>query len=63
MIAELVAINDYSEILAHSDIKILNNILHHIMEEEKEHYGRFLNLLRKVDEEQYYRYRQVLEEK
>lgn len=62
MIAEIIAINDYSEILAHSDIKELNNILKHIMEEEKEHYGKFLNLLRKVDEEQYYRYREVLDE-
>ncbi|WP_454053174.1 ferritin family protein [Clostridium sp. Marseille-Q7071] len=62
MIAELVAINDYSEILAYSDIKELNNILEHILEEEKEHYGKLLNLLRKVDEEQYYMYRRVLNE-
>lgn len=60
MIAELVAINDYSEILAYSDIKDLNNILEHILEEEKEHYGKFLNLLREVDEEQYYMYRRIL---
>ncbi len=62
MIAELVAINDYSDILAYSDIKGLNNILEHILEEEKEHYGKLLNLLRKVDEEQYYMYRRVLNE-
>lgn len=62
MIAELVAINDYSEILAYSDIKDLNNILEHILEEEKEHYGKFLNLLREVDEEQYYMYRRILNE-
>ncbi|WP_461613627.1 hypothetical protein [Clostridium sp. Marseille-QA1073] len=62
MIAELVAINDYSEILAYSNIKDLNNILEHILEEEKEHYGKLLNLLRKVDEEQYYMYRRILNE-
>ncbi|MCY6959187.1 ferritin family protein [Clostridium brassicae] len=61
MIAELVAINDYAYNIAHSDIKDINEILHHIMEDEKRHYGMFLKLLRKYDPIQYTKYMEVKE--
>ncbi|WP_315080466.1 ferritin family protein [uncultured Clostridium sp.] len=52
MIAELVAINDYSSFISLTDNKEVNDIFHHIMEEEKKHYGLFLQALRSVDKEQ-----------
>ena len=52
MIAELVAINDYSTFISLTNNKEAINIFHHIMEEEKEHYGMFLDALRKYDEKQ-----------
>ncbi|WP_061994221.1 ferritin family protein [Clostridium sp. ATCC 25772] len=60
LIAELVAIEDYTNTLAYSDIKELNHIIEHILEEEKEHYGMILYLLRKVDREEYEMYKRVL---
>lgn len=59
MIAELVAINDYTNSIASNDIKDINEVFYHIMEEEKEHYGMFLSLLRKYDPEQYRAYEEV----
>lgn len=60
MIAELVAIDDYSTILSQSDIKELNYVLEHILEEEKKHYGLFLQLLRRIDREEWEFYIKVL---
>ncbi|MEG1002688.1 ferritin-like domain-containing protein [Clostridium sp.] len=52
MIAEIVAINDYSNFISATDNKEVKDIFHHIMEEEKEHYGLFLEQLRKIDKEE-----------
>lgn len=56
MIGELVAINDYREHIAKSNIKDINELWHHIMEDEKRHYGIFLELLRKYDPQQAKKY-------
>lgn len=61
LVAEIVAINDYAHTIAHSDIKDINKVLHHIMEDEKRHYGMFLELLRKYDPVQYSKYIAVKE--
>ncbi|WP_338587090.1 ferritin-like domain-containing protein [Clostridium baratii] len=52
LIAEIVAINDYSHFIEQTDIKEVKDIFNHIMEEEKEHYGLFLEQLRRIDREQ-----------
>lgn len=52
LIAEIVAINDYSHFIEQTDIKEVKDIFYHIMEEEKEHYGLFLEQLRRIDREQ-----------
>ncbi|OSA88335.1 UNVERIFIED_ORG: rubrerythrin [Clostridium botulinum] len=52
LIAEIVAINDYSYFISLTDNKEVKDIFHHIMEEEKRHYGLFLQALRSVDKEQ-----------
>lgn len=49
MIAEIVAINDYSHFISLTDNKEVKDIFYHIMEEEKEHYGLFLQALRCID--------------
>ncbi|KGM95288.1 rubrerythrin [Clostridium novyi A str. 4552] len=49
MIGELVAINDYSFIISNCSIKEINNVLSHIRQEEHNHYGMLLKLLRKYD--------------
>lgn len=51
LISEIVAINDYSHFINSTDNKEVKDIFHHIMEEEKEHYGLFLAALRCVDHE------------
>ncbi|MCY6355605.1 hypothetical protein [Clostridium sp. ZS2-4] len=56
LISEIVAINGYAYHIAHSDIKDINQVWHHIMEDEKRHYGMFLQLLRKYDPVQYAKY-------
>jgi rubrerythrin len=52
LIAEIVAINDYSHFLNLTENKEMRDIFHHIMEEEKEHYGLFLEAVRAIDPEQ-----------
>lgn len=52
LISEIVAINDYSQLLNLTENKEVRDIFHHIMEEEKEHYGLFLEALRAIDHEQ-----------
>lgn len=52
LISELVAINDYSHFLSLTDHKDLRDIFYHIMKEEKEHYGLFLEALRMTDKEE-----------
>lgn len=51
MIAEIVAINDYSHFISLTDNKEVKDVFYHIMEEEKEHYGLFLQTLRAIDKE------------
>ena len=63
MIAELVAINDYTKSIRKSNIKELNRLLYHIMLEEKEHYGMLLDTLRTADPEQYRIWKEVEEKK
>lgn len=62
LIAEIIAINGYRKHMAMSPIKELNDIWYHIMEEEKKHYGMFLELLRKYDPCQEKAYREVKDE-
>ncbi|WP_461205243.1 ferritin family protein [Clostridium sp. DL1XJH146] len=59
MIGELVAINDYSIHISHSNIKELNEIWYHIMEDEKKHFGMLMQLLRKYDPVEYEKYKEV----
>lgn len=51
LIAEVVAINDYSHFISATNNKELKELFHHIMEDEKRHYGMFLETLRCFDEE------------
>ena len=52
LIAEIVAINDYSHFLTLTENKEMRDIFYHIIGEEKEHYGLFLQALRAIDSEQ-----------
>lgn len=52
MIAEIVAINDYSSFISLTNNKEVKDIFYHIMKEEKIHYGMFLDALRKYDKEE-----------
>lgn len=52
LIAEIIAINEYRLHIAYSPIKELNEIWCHIMNEEKTHFGLFLELIREFDPEQ-----------
>jgi len=52
LISEIVAINDYSNFLKLTENKEVKELFYHIMEEEKEHYGLFLEELRNLDKEQ-----------
>jgi rubrerythrin len=53
MIAEIVAINGYTEHIANSDIEGINSLWRNIMQDEKDHYGMFLKLIHKYDPEEY----------
>lgn len=53
MIAEIVAINDYTRFISATDNKEVKELFYHIREEEKHHYMEFLDALRSVDEEEY----------
>ena len=52
LIAELVAINDYSHFLSLTDNRDIKVIFQHIIEDEKRHYGLFLKALRMIDLEE-----------
>lgn len=52
MIAEIVAINDYTRFISATDNKEVKDLFHHIREEEKHHYMEFLDALRSIDEEE-----------
>ena len=52
MIAEVVAINDYTRFISATDNKEVKDLFNHIREEEKHHYMEFLDALRSIDEEE-----------
>ena len=52
MIGEIVAINDYDYFIGATENKDVRELFHHIMEDEKRHYGMFLEALRRIDEEE-----------
>ena len=56
LIAEIYAINGYTEHIANSGMAEINAAWHSIMGDEKKHYGMFLTLLRKYDPIQYQQY-------
>lgn len=56
IIGEIIAINGYAEHIANSTMPVVNQVWHHIMEDEKEHYGKFLTLLLKYDPDEYQEY-------
>jgi rubrerythrin len=51
-----IAINGYAQHIANSEMQEVNKVWQHIMEDEKQHYGMFLTLLRKYDQEEYHGY-------
>lgn len=61
MIAELIAINDYSHAINICDNDEIKDLLYHIMEDEKRHYGMFLEMLREYDTVQYEKYKEAKE--
>jgi rubrerythrin len=52
LIAEVVAINDYSNFISETDNKDLKELFHEIMKDEKRHYSMFLSRLRCIDKEE-----------
>lgn len=52
MIAEIVAIDDYSHFISLTDNKEVKDIFYQILKREKVHYGMFLEVLRKIDKEE-----------
>ncbi len=60
LIAEIIAINGYTEHIANSAMRDINSAWYSIMGDEKKHYGMFLMLLRKYDPEQYKAYQEHL---
>ncbi|WBW95514.1 ferritin-like domain-containing protein [Oceanirhabdus sp. W0125-5] len=60
LIGEIVAINDYSHHIAICPINEISRELTHIMQEEKKHYGMFLELIRKNDDVQMEKYLDVM---
>ncbi len=56
LIAEIIAINGYTEHIANSNMQEINAALKSIMSDEKKHYSIFLTLLRKYDPDQYKNY-------
>lgn len=60
LVAEIIAINGYTEHIANSDMEEINKAWHSIMDDEKKHYGMFLTLLRKYDPAQYKAYREFI---
>lgn len=53
LIAEIVAINDYSSAIEYICIPEIRDLLHDIALDEKKHYGMFLEALRKYDSEEF----------
>lgn len=49
LIAEIIAINGYQNHIANCNMTSINNVLHHILLDEKRHYSQVIELLRKYD--------------
>ncbi|AEB74868.1 ferritin family protein [Clostridium botulinum] len=62
IIAEVVAINQYSEILSKCCIPEVNKVIYEIRKDEERHFGLFLNLVRKYDPEQEQQYIRTMEQ-
>jgi rubrerythrin len=56
LIAEINAINQYQEHIANSIMTDINKVWKSIMQDEKNHYGLFLSLIKKYDGEEYKQY-------
>ncbi|WP_148135425.1 ferritin family protein [Candidatus Formimonas warabiya] len=63
LIAEIYAINGYAEHIANSNMEDINATWRSIMDDEKKHYGWFLNLLRQYDPVQYKSYKDHIDDK
>lgn len=62
MIGELVAINDYSEHIHLCNLPDIKEIFHHLLDEEKKHYGMLLDALRRIDPVQCEKFNEVKED-
>ncbi len=62
LIAEIVAINQYANHIANSNINDINNVWRENIQDEKNHYGLFLNLIRKYDPIEYQEYLRYVNE-
>lgn len=56
IIGEIIAINGYAEHMANSNMPEVNRVWKHLLEDEKKHYGQFIELLRKYDQGEYQEY-------
>lgn len=61
LISEIVAISGYSKHIDEISISEIKELLHHIMEDEKRHYGMFLEAIRKYDKEEFEVYVEAME--
>lgn len=60
LIAEIIAIDGYTDHIANSNMEEINAAWNSIMGDEKNHYGMILTLLRKYDPSQYQAYKEHL---
>jgi len=63
LIAEIIAINGYTEHIQNSNMEDINAAWTSIMGDEKKHYGMILTLLRKYDPSQYKSYKEHIGDK
>jgi rubrerythrin len=63
LIAEIYAINGYSDHIANSNMEDINKAWKSIMGDEKKHYGMILSLLRKYDSAQFQAYKDHIGDK
>lgn len=61
LISEIVAINGYSTHIDEISIVEIKELLTHIMEDEKRHYGQFLEAIRRYDKEESEVYKEALD--
>ncbi|MFZ7102926.1 MAG: ferritin family protein [Peptococcaceae bacterium] len=63
LIAEIFAINGYAGHLANSNMEDINAVWRSIIQDEKDHYGMFLTLIRKYDPVQHQQYLEHVHQK